>query len=124
MVEYKVQVYDDKMLWSIDGKLHREDGPAFETLNETYFSWHKHGKLHREDGPAVYTESGYKSWWYEGERHREDGPAVEWPDGVTEYWLDGEEYTMEEFLLIANKRKPKPYAGKKVIIDGYEYILE
>jgi hypothetical protein len=43
--------------------------------------WWLNGKRHREDGPAVEHADGYKSWWLKGKRHREDGPAVEYADG-------------------------------------------
>ena len=31
MIEYKVRVYEDRTkIWNLDGKFHREDGPAIE----------------------------------------------------------------------------------------------
>ena len=39
--------------------------------------WFLNGKRHREDGPAVEYANGYKSWYINGELHREDGPAIE-----------------------------------------------
>jgi hypothetical protein len=51
--------------------------------------WRKlNGKLHREDGPAIEKANGSKSWWLNGELHREDGPAVEDADGTKEWWLN------------------------------------
>jgi len=43
--------------------------------------WLLNGKLHREDGPAEEYSNGYKAWWLNGKRHREDGPAREYRDG-------------------------------------------
>ena len=40
-------------------------------------SWYLNGKLHREDGPAIERANGDKSWYLNGKLHREDGPAVE-----------------------------------------------
>jgi hypothetical protein len=40
--------------------------------------WFLNGKLHREDGPAVEWTNGSKSWYLNGNLHREDGPAIEW----------------------------------------------
>ena len=53
MIEYTVKVYPngDKFWW-LNGKLHREDGPAYEGANGNK-SWYLNGKLHREDGPAM-----------------------------------------------------------------------
>ena len=33
MIEYKVKVYSNKTKWFLNGKLHREDGPAIEHHN-------------------------------------------------------------------------------------------
>ena len=40
--------------------------------------WYLNGRLHREDGPANEWPDGSKHWYLNGKRHREDGPAVEW----------------------------------------------
>ena len=62
--------------------------------------WYINGKLHREDGPAVEWNDGTKSWWLNNKRHREDGPAVEYSDGYKDWYLNGKRLTQEEF----NKR--------------------
>jgi hypothetical protein len=51
--------------WSLNGKLHREDGPAVECSNGNKL-WYINGKLHREDGSAVEYADGYKEWHYQG----------------------------------------------------------
>jgi len=54
--------------------------------------WFLNGKLHREDGPAIEYADGSKFWYLHGELHREDGPAYyECPDGYREWWLNGRE---------------------------------
>ena len=58
-IEYKVKVY--------------ADGTKY---------WYLNGKRHREDGPAVECADGHKEWYLNGKRHREDGPAVECADGT------------------------------------------
>jgi hypothetical protein len=55
------------------------------------------GKLHREDGPAVEHSNGNKCWYIDDRLHRADGPAIEWVNGYKEWWLEGIEYTEEEF---------------------------
>jgi hypothetical protein len=62
--------------------------------------WYLNGKLHREDGPAVEWNDGTKFWYLNGERHREDGPAIECANGNKYWWLNGKFLTEEEF----NKR--------------------
>ena len=63
MIEYTVRVYNngDKQ-WYLNGKLHREDGPAIERANGDK-SWYLNGKCHREDGPAVEYDNGSKHWY-------------------------------------------------------------
>ena len=74
MIEYTVNVYDNKTEWYLNGLKHREDGPAVEWV------------------------SGTKSWWSNGVRHREDGPAYESADGYKSWFLNGLEMTEEQFL--------------------------
>ena len=59
--------------------------------------WRLNGKLHREDGPAIEHSNGSKSWHLNDELHREDGPAIEYSDGYEEWYLNGKKYTEEEF---------------------------
>ena len=71
----------------LNGKRHREDGPAAEYAGGTK-EWWLNGKLHREDGPAIECASGTKEWYLDGKRHRKDGPAVEHASGTKEWYLD------------------------------------
>ena len=58
MIEYTVKVWDNgDKFWYLNGKLHREDGPAVECANGDK-SWFLNGKLHREDGPAIERANG------------------------------------------------------------------
>ncbi len=59
--------------------------------------WYLNGKRHREDGPAVDYANGEKYWYLNGVYHREDGPAVEWPDGTKQWYLNGNHYSEEEY---------------------------
>jgi hypothetical protein len=95
-IKYEVKVYSNgDKFWYLNGKLHREDGPAREYSDGSKY-WYLNGKLHRKDGPA-FECSDYKSWWVNGNRHREDGPAVEWANGDKFWYLNGEDLTEEEF---------------------------
>ena len=136
MIEYKVKVYEDRTEWYLNGKPHREDGPAIERSNGdkcwylngkkhredgpaieyVYGSklWYLNGKWHREDGPAIEYADGYKAWFLNGKCHREDGPACEYPNGDKYWYLNGEELTEEEFL---NRN------SHKLVIDGKEMTL-
>ena len=84
-------------------------------------SWYLNGKLHREDGPAVEYADGSKSWCLNGKLHREDGPAIEWANGDKWWYLNGEKVTEE----VHKKRTSKATcSGKVVEIDGIKYELK
>jgi len=59
--------------------------------------WRLNGKTHREDGPAIEYRDGSGLWFLNGQHHREDGPAVEYASGYREWWLNGERMTEKEF---------------------------
>jgi hypothetical protein len=82
---------DGTKIWRLDGKLHREDGPAVEYADGSK-TWYLNDKLHREDGPAYEGVDGTKAWFLHGKWHREDGPAVEHANGRTEWYLNDRKY--------------------------------
>jgi len=103
MIEYTVKVWaNGDKFWYLNGKLHREDGPAREWANGSKF-WCLNGQLHREEGPAEEWANGSKFWYLNGKLHREDGPAIEWANGSKSWFLNGEEVTEGE-----NKRVTSP----------------
>jgi len=119
MIEYTVKVFDNgDRIWYLNGKIHREDGPAVEQSNGT-LKWFLNGNYHREDGPAVEWPSGTRQWYLNGERHREDGPAIEYSNGNREWWLNGVEYTEEEFIKKTAKAKELTVAEIEELL-GYQ----
>jgi hypothetical protein len=82
---------DDTKSWYLNGKRHREDGPAIEGANGDKF-WYLNDQLHREDGPAIEYANGDKSWYLNDQLHREDGPAIEWYDGTKFWYLNGKRH--------------------------------
>ena len=116
---YEVRIYPNgDKYWHLNGKLHREDGPAVDCA-DGHKEWYLMGKRHREDGPAIEWSNGSKSWYLNGKRHREDGPAVEWADGDKSWYLMGKRLTETHF----NQRTKKPCNNKVVEIDGVKYRL-
>jgi len=87
--------------YRLDGKLHREDGPAVERPDGTR-CWHQHGELHREDGPAVEFPNGDKYWCLRGEYHRVGGPAIESQHCGRQYWLHSRRVTKAEAMAAAD----------------------
>lgn len=63
---------------------------VIRTYEDGVKEWYLNGKPHREDGPAIEHKNGSKEWYINGKRHREDGPAIEDSDGTKEWWLNGE----------------------------------
>ena len=57
MIEYTVRVYDDgDKYWYLNGKLHREDGPAIEGL--WCKAWYLNGKHTEKMGQLLNGQ-----WW-------------------------------------------------------------
>jgi hypothetical protein len=98
MIEYKVKVHTN---WSKD--------------------WYLDGKYHREDGPAIEYASGHKEWYLNGKRHREDGPAVEYASGYKAWYLNDKKLTEKEHKAATSKPACE---GKIVEIDGKKYKLK
>ena len=82
--------------------------------------WYLNGKLHREDGPAIERASGHKTWFLNGKCHREDGPAVERANGTKKWYLNNEVLTEEEFI---SRTSNASCVGKVIEIDGRKYKL-
>jgi hypothetical protein len=51
--------------------------------------WWLNGKRHRTDGPAVITANGDQEWYLNNNLHRTDGPARIWADGGQAWYLNG-----------------------------------
>jgi len=119
MKTYQVTVSENgTKRWYLNGKLHREDGPAVESANGDK-SWYLNGKCHREDGPAVECADGTKYWYRNGKLHREGGPAIECANGDKWWYINGKELTEAEF-----NARTKSCNGKVVEIDGKKYKLQ
>ena len=83
-IMYIINSYGDKE-WRLNGKLHREDGPAVIWSTGTQ-EWWVNGQRHRIDGPAVIWSTGTQEWLVNGQRHRIDGPALIWTEDDREEW--------------------------------------
>ena len=66
--------------------------------------WYLNGKLHREDGPAIEYPNGDKRWYLNGKLHREDGPAVEYANGNKYWYLNGIEVDQLIFWVTTKER--------------------
>lgn len=59
--------------------------------------WLLNGKFHREGGPAIVYDNGSKSWWKNDKLHRVDGPAFEESNGNHLYFIEGTQYSKTAF---------------------------
>ena len=91
--------YEDRIEYCLNGRFHREDGPALD-YKDGRKCWYIEGKRHRKGGPAIVRADGAKIWFLKGIVHREDGPACIWPDGSGEYWLHGKRASPLEILAM------------------------
>ena len=64
--------------------------------------WTLNGKLHRTDGPAIERKHGYKAWCINGQLHRTDGPAFEDANGSKAWFLNGIKYPYEDWKAMLN----------------------
>ena len=86
-----------------------------------YKEWFLNGKLHREDGPAIESAIGHKQWFLNGKLHREDGPAVEYAIGDKWWYLNGKSMSEDEHKRATTKPTCE---GKEVEVDGVTYVLK
>lgn len=69
----------------------------------SYKHWYVNGKRHRENGPAVEYSDGSEEWWVNDQLHREDGPAVTTSMiDQEEYWLNNNQMSKEEWQAATN----------------------
>ncbi len=90
--------------WYLNGKLHREDGPAVENPDGIKL-WYLKGELHREDSPAVEYANGGKRWYLNDKLHREDGPAVEYANGEKRWYLNGKSVSWKQVFKNAKTQE-------------------
>ena len=74
--------------WRINGKLHRENGPAIYDPCAGIEIWCSENNIHREDGPAYISKYGH-SWYLHGMLHRTNGPAHITSTGNQIWWRNG-----------------------------------
>ena len=65
--------------------------PEIKVSTDGTKHWYLNGKRHREDGPAIEWSDGAKEWYLNGKHHREDGPAIEWSGGTKSWYLNGKQ---------------------------------
>jgi hypothetical protein len=132
---------DGSRQWYLNGKLHREEGPAVEHPNGN-FEWYLQGKLHRTDGPAVENRTldtrvisnmalrrnrqALRVWYLQGKLHRTDGPAVEWPGGTREYFLHGQLHREDGPAIETSRSDYREwwYKGESYDVDDLEAFLD
>ena len=129
MTEHTVKIDDyGTKHWYLNGKLHREDGPAIEGING-YNVWYLNGKCHRENGPAIENSNGDNVWLLNGKRHRKDGPAVEYSNiflswFFKEWWLNDEQITKKQHKKATRKHKEYTVSELECMLGGKIKIVK
>ncbi len=109
----RIERLNGDKFWYLDGKLHREDGPAVERSNG-HKEWCLNGGFHRENGPAVEYMNGDKHWCLNGKLHREDGPAIECSNGEKFWYLNGQLHRDDGPAIEQRIHKEWYLNGKKI----------
>ena len=63
----KIDFHGNKWWYNSKGEIHREDGPAEESIEGSKV-WKQNGLAHREDGPAYEFSDGRKVWYINGKK--------------------------------------------------------
>lgn len=96
-----MQALHKKLSESLGSKMNTE--PELTVDDEGTKRWRLNGKRHREDGPAVIYADGSRFWYQNDMLHRTDGPAVIHSDGDLSWYLNGKEYLEDDWLTIIGK---------------------
>ena len=108
--------------WCIDGKFHRDGGPAVVSPLGTQ-QWFLSGVFHRLDGPAWITADGYQAWYVNGKLHRVDGPAVTKINGE-QLWYEHGFLHREDGPAVIGKRKTYALYGKRITKAEWKQAVE
>ena len=66
-----------------------------KTDEDGQMTWYLNGKLHREDGPAIEFASGTKEWWLNGKFIVSTGPDIEKALFTLSTYLQDQEVTKD-----------------------------
>ena len=98
----QIDIFGGDVLYFLDNKLHRKNGPSFIRKNDIYI-WSINGKLHRDDDLPAYESDSLKIYSINGYWHRINNPAyIE--NFKKEYWINGVQYKNEEKYINESRR--------------------
>ena len=103
-----------------------ENKPICEVDEYGNKKWYINGKLHREDGPAIEYVNGTKKWLMNNKLHRLDGPAIIWNDGSYLWYINSYNVTnkihqwAKETDIDLDDLKEEDKALIKLIWSNYE----
>jgi hypothetical protein len=86
---------DGTMIWLVNNKYHRENGPAIVRVNGSKEYW-INGNMHRTDGPAFFGQF-YRTKWYVNNIDITEG-VQEWLSN-TKYKWPFNDYQQMEFKM-------------------------
>jgi len=93
----------------INGKRHREDGPAYQSWFENGQKWIEewvlNDKYHRVDGPS------FQSWYKNGQK---------W---IEKWYLNDKDYSREEWVDKLKEIGSPHYGEQKMLLDIEKYNI-
>jgi len=138
---------DGTKKWFVDGRLHRDEGPAIEfpdgdkvwfrygkihrdggsaMYQNIHRIWYQHGMVHREGGPACEADNGSMHWYQHDKLHRLDGPAVIKLDRITftyAWYFEGHWVTQAQLEKIADRIRRREARTRAFILDRILSII-
>lgn len=122
--------FESKMLFAVDGKLHRTDGPAYLHVKKLWIEderdyeevscsiYYENGQIHRDNGPAIRDMiRGEIAFYRRGFLHKTDGPAVS-TTTMTVWYIGGQRHRIDGPAFISPKGKSWWINGKRHREDG------
>lgn len=106
----------DEVVYTVDGKKHRDDGPA--VISPLRKEWWINGERHREDGPAILMNGGSQQYYVKGRLHRKHGPAVNLTNGCLEWWVNGMRHRVDGPAYIYGNSNEWWVNGRLHRVDG------
>ena len=74
------------------------------------------GRPHRENGPAIIWNNGILEWWIHGMTSRLDGPAVVWPySGIRDYYIGGKWFSEGNYVKYLLRYHSKEISFKNLL---------
>jgi hypothetical protein len=112
-----ITIFDEGLvIFSFDGVVHRENGPAYIDIVNNEIRYYKMGRLTREDGPAILK---YRNHYYYNEKSFNDEQRKKYMSLVKKHALDFLDRPIESELIELNENDIYNFYKREYVINGY-----